>query len=425
MQKIILFFLAFFARNIIKFHQPYVIGITWTVWKSTITWHVHAYLAHEFGAKNVAYSPYHYNGEYWLPLTIIGAKTGGKNPFLWLFIFVRALVRPFFRYPKYLVLEYGIDHPGEMDFLLSIVVPDIAVITEIIPNHIEQFGTFDSYRKEKFKITQRAKDLIIHDSGRPFIWREALYYGRGAMSDINTSHIEVTEKWTNAIVHSDHHDYRLSLPVFWEFQIENLLPLYAIANILSTDANNIASYAKNFSPESWRSGILTGIWWATIIDGSYNGGYLSLHSGISSLRSFLHSHRLVFLIGDMRELWSETQSMHEQLADEILTFFPKGSDVSFFLVGPSMKEYVAPRIQNMFSTKSYLSSQKAGHEIQKILQKDKDRKTMIYVKGSQNTIFLEEGIKEFLASKSDISKLCRQSKEWMRKKNIFFESLED
>ena len=117
--------------------------------------------------------------------------------------------------------------------------------------------------------------------------------------------------------------------------------------------------------------------------------------------------------------------MHEQLADEILTFFPKGSDVSFFLVGPSMKEYVAPRIQNMFSTKPYLSSQKAGHEIQKILQKDKDRKTMIYVKGSQNTIFLEEGIKEFLASKSDISKMCRQSKEWMRKKNVFFESLED
>lgn len=127
----------------------------------------------------------------------------------------------------------------------------------------------------------------------------------------------------------------------------------------------------------------------------------------------------------MRELGSETQSMHEQLADEIVTFFPKGSDVSFFVVGPHMREYVAPRIKTSFSTESYLSSQKAGHAIYKLLEKDNERKTMIYVKGSQNTIFLEEGIKEFLASKSDISKLCRQSKEWMRKKNIFFESIQN
>jgi UDP-N-acetylmuramyl pentapeptide synthase len=42
-------------------------------------------------------------------------------------------------YPKYLVLEYGIDHPGEMDFLLSIAEPDIVVISPIEPNHIEQF----------------------------------------------------------------------------------------------------------------------------------------------------------------------------------------------------------------------------------------------------------------------------------------------
>jgi hypothetical protein len=48
---------------------------------------------------------------------------------------------------------------------------------------------------------------------------------------------------------------------------------------------------------------------------------------------------------------------------------------------------------------------------------------MIYVKWSQNTIFLEEGIKEFLASDEDRGKLCRQSAEWMRKKEHFFSSL--
>ena len=41
---------------------------------------------------------------------------------------------------------------------------------------------------------------------------------------------------------------------------------------------------------------------------------------------------------------------------------------------------------------------------------------VVYVKGSQNTIFLEEGIKKILRNPSDIDKLCRQSAEWLAKK---------
>lgn len=43
----------------------------------------------------------------------------------------------------------------------------------------------------------------------------------------------------------------------------------------------------------------------------------------------------------------------------------------------------------------------------------------ILVKGSQNTIYLEEIVKELLADKNDVSKLCRQSKYWYSLKNQF------
>jgi UDP-N-acetylmuramyl pentapeptide synthase len=79
-----------------------------------------------------------------------------------------------------------------MDFLLSIATPDIAIITEVAPNHLEQFGTFDLYKKEKLKITHKAKDLIIHDTLRDSIERDAFYYGTGAMSEIDASHIDIS-----------------------------------------------------------------------------------------------------------------------------------------------------------------------------------------------------------------------------------------
>ena len=40
-------------------------------------------------------------------------------------------------YPRILVLEYGIDHIGEMDTQIRIVEPDIALFTKLSPSHIE------------------------------------------------------------------------------------------------------------------------------------------------------------------------------------------------------------------------------------------------------------------------------------------------
>lgn len=46
---------------------------------------------------------------------------------------------------------------------------------------------------------------------------------------------------------------------------------------------------------------------------------------------------------------------------------------------------------------------------------------VLFVKGSQNTIFLEEAIKEFLFDMRDTDNLCRQSPRWLKKKAEFFD----
>ena len=88
-----------------------------------------------------------------------------------------------------------------------------------------------------------------------------------------------------------------------------------------------------------------------------------------------------------------------------------------------MREYVLPILDKQFSVVSLLSSREAGKQIKKILAKKSKEATMIYVKGSQNTIFLEEAIEIILLNGSDIPHLCRQTPEWKKKKNEFFKSL--
>jgi UDP-N-acetylmuramyl pentapeptide synthase len=130
------------------------------------------------------------------------------------------------------VLEYGIDHPGEMDFLVSIVRPHICILGEITPNHIQQFGTYEAYRAEKLKIVPASRYVVAHESLRPYISQDAIFYGQGALSDIDASHIQVYPTYTTCQVHIHDDTYTdITVPLSGAHQVTNILPLFAIAHI--------------------------------------------------------------------------------------------------------------------------------------------------------------------------------------------------
>lgn len=424
MQRLFLSLLAALARGIVTVHRPYVIGVTGTAWKTTISTHIAHFIESQFGKDVVMYSRFHYNGEFWLPLTIIGSRTPGRNPILWLWVCIVAITRLIRPYPKYLVLEYGIDHPGEMDFLISIVMPDIAVIAPIEPNHIEQFWSLPLYRSEKLKlIVSSTVTTIAHESLRQYIERDVLYYSMGAMSDIDASSITIHPTGTDGIVHYKNKDYTISVPAVGAFQIENMLPLYPISEKLQLDPSVISVYAKTASPESGRSNFLQGIDRSVIIDGSYNWGYMSMREGIVSLVPSVYAYQIILFLGDMRELGDASRNIHTDLAHDIVDILPHDQNIHIYLVWPMMRDYVAPILKKYFTVEVGLSSKIIGSKIKHTIHTSK-KTALVYVKWSQNTIFLEEWIKVFLQNHQDQAKLVRQSKSWLRKKETFFRNIE-
>ncbi len=61
---------------------------------------------------------------------------------------------------KYLIIEYGVEHPGEMDYYLKIAKPKIALITKIAPTHTRYFKNTQGVLAEKTKII---KSLLSSD----------------------------------------------------------------------------------------------------------------------------------------------------------------------------------------------------------------------------------------------------------------------
>jgi UDP-N-acetylmuramyl pentapeptide synthase len=183
------------------------------------------------------------------------------------------------------------------------------------------------------------------------------------------------------------------------------------------DMADIKEVLSDIHPPKWRWVILKWVNESIIIDGSYNGWFTSISSWILYLNSLEWDVNKILVLWDMRELWQESKNLHLSLADLI-----NATEIKYvILVWEEMKKYAFPEIYEKFwdNTFSFLDSRLAWKKTREIIQQN-EKKSVIFVKWSQNTIYLEEWIKEFLFDLRDVNKLCRQSDYWMKKKYEFF-----
>lgn len=416
-------FLAFFAKIIIKFHKPCIIWITGTAGKTTISRFVITFLQENFWEKSVEFSRYNYNWEFGLPLAIIGTKSEWKNIFRWLKIPFITLKKIFTKYPDFLVLEYGIDHPGEMDFLSKIAKPNIVIFTPIVANHIEQFGNFEAYRDEKLKLIPVSEKNFLHYSLSEFKNENSIIYGNSENIDFSLSDTVITPNWTKSWLLYKNQNFSFFLPSFGVFQAENILPIFALAKELDIDFEKVINICPKFTPEIGRSRIFEEKNFI-LVDWTYNWWLLANLEWIRSISSFVNDYEIILFLGDMRELGELTESKHLELVDEINNIFSQNKEkIHIFLVGESMKNFCLQKLEKNFDTKHSFSSKIMGQEINNLLDKNPNKKFIIFAKWSQNTIFLEEWLKQFLSEKF-YTNLTRQSPEWLVKKENFFESIE-
>src|SRR3990170_3891995 len=92
---------------------------------------------------------------------------------------------PTFRIPKTIlsakpwhqkmILEYGVEHPQDMDHYLAIVKPKIAVVTAIAPTHTKYFGNIEGVFKEKVKLVKalNKNDFAVLNVDDPYVVRMA------------------------------------------------------------------------------------------------------------------------------------------------------------------------------------------------------------------------------------------------------------
>lgn len=163
MKRILQFKLNILARLILKKYQPVIIGITGSIGKTSAKDAIYEALKDRLKVRT---SFKNYNNEIGLPLVIIGLESPGRNLFGWLKVFISALSLLLIKnndYPQVLVLEMGVDRPGDMDYLTDIAPVNVGVVTAVSYSHLEYFGSVQNIKKEKQVLIEKleAKGLAI------------------------------------------------------------------------------------------------------------------------------------------------------------------------------------------------------------------------------------------------------------------------
>jgi UDP-N-acetylmuramoyl-tripeptide--D-alanyl-D-alanine ligase len=417
--------LAFFAKKIIKKYKPKIIGITGSVGKTTAKEAIFAVLKNKFNTRqNIK----NYNTEFGLPLTIIGSKTAGKNLFLWILVFFRAIFLILFRdknYPEILVLEMGADHPGDIQHLVKIAPPDIAIVTAIGATHLEFFGTVEKVNEEEAKILSVKKEnslaVLNCDDENIFSMRKKAYgkvltVGFAENADIMASDFSFDidkEKKQSFVIFKLHYNGSI-VPVKVEnvLSITHIYPfLFAIAVGLNMGISLMEAieYLKKFQPPSGRMNLLQGIKNSQIIDDTYNSSPKAVISALNVLREFSGEYRRIAVLGDMLELGAETEKEHRAIGKKVAQL---KIDL-LFAVGEKSKDYlVSGAIEGCMDENKIFrfdNSEIAG----KFLQEKIKQNDLILIKGSQG-IRMEKIVKEIMAEPTRAKELLvRQDEDWI------------
>lgn len=327
-----------------------------------------------------------YNSESGLPLSILDIKINSYNLFTWLKVLILSPIKYLINWHTYdiLILEMGVDSaswPKNMDYLLSVVKPNIGIFLNVNPVHLQSFSSLDQIAQQKSKLVNLAKIAIINPADK-LVCKHT--------TNQNIFHLIPTEIKFNS----------LFLPPVYKIGFGAALELAKLFNISYTDA--IKNIQSNFFLPPSRSSILKGTKNTTIIDSSYNSSPLACEELLKFLSTF--KTKKIAVLGDMRELGKSALFEHRRIYQLAI----KTADV-VISVGPLSKKYFGSK------SKKFLYWWQATDYLLNIIKGDE----AILIKGSQNTIYLEELTKNILLNPSDYSKLCRQSKYWINTKNKF------
>jgi len=276
-----------------------LVAVTGTAGKTTVKEMLHSVVSQRVAAaKNYR----NFNNQIGLPVSMLKASADQE---LW-------------------IMELGISRQGDMEDLAPVANPDLAIITNVGPGHLEGLGNEAGVASAKTgllrHLRQGGRAVICRDY--PLLWNAALEL---VDAPVGFSSLENTDADFFAVflgtapdgqgrfrLKTPDGDGELTAPFNGAHYAENLACVAAASHCLGLSRDDVVKgvNAMAADPQRFCCKIGKGI---TVIDDTYNANPLSMAKSVRTAREMAGERPLVLVLGDMRELGKEAMALHEEL----------------------------------------------------------------------------------------------------------------
>lgn len=238
------------------------------------------------------------------------------------------------RTAPYAVIEMGMNRPGEIARLSGLTQPDVALVVNVRPVHLEHLGSLQAIAREKLSIAEGLgkngvlvvpNDLDIAMAN----WNgQTLYFGPGAEVSVLTHTAEGDDYQVTFKVKGQ--KYQGLLRNGAPHRMYNATAALAAAVAAGYPAEQALAHLPNEDAMAGRgvAQIYAGV---TLIDDSFNANPASMVAGLQSLAQKAVKGRKLAVLGDMLELGAEAPAYHRELLAHTAALD------GVFAIGPLMK----------------------------------------------------------------------------------------
>lgn len=257
------------------------------------------------------------------------------------------------------IIEMGANRFKDIEELCAIAEPDYGIITNIGKAHLEGFGDFDGVLKTKrelYEAIERKQGLIIYNFDDEVL-KHALpegiatrCYGKNTLADVNGELLNLTPyiqmRWSTPSYESP----ILTTKMIGAYNFYNFLAAITFGVQFGVPEELINLAITTYAPSNKRSQLLETSSNLLIVD-CYNANPSSMREALTSFQQISHPGTKICILGEMKELGSESHQEHQQVINLL-----EDLNLKAFLIGSGFSDFSSANILGFFDNTAEAAS---------------------------------------------------------------------
>ena len=224
------------------------------------------------------------------------------------------------------IIEMGANHPGEIDFLCNIALPDYGLVTNVGKAHLEGFGSFEGVVQTKTEmyrfVEERAGMLFVNADNEILVEKsegiKRMLYGKSEQSNAKGAYRSANPYMKFYFENGDV-VYSVDTNLMGGYNFDNAMAAVCVGSYFNVDLFDIKMALEEYEPTNKRSQMKKTDRNVLLLD-CYNANPSSMKVAIENFGNMNVEGNKVVVLGEMKELGVDSELEHKQVLEQLRNY---------------------------------------------------------------------------------------------------------